>query len=108
MLIAAAVSPKRTEDAKLVERGARKLNEMSISERWRVSTDGPPARAFRYPCLPNGAWRSLVARLTGGQEVAGSNPVAPTIFAGGENGRAGEQGNRRKSEKKEENRGRPE
>ena len=25
----------------------------------------------------NGAWRSLVARLTGGQEVAGSSPVAP-------------------------------
>src|SRR5690606_24692480 len=26
-----------------------------------------------------GAWRSLVAHLTGGQGVAGSNPVAPTI-----------------------------
>ena len=26
-----------------------------------------------------GAWRSLVAHLTGGQEVTGSNPVAPTI-----------------------------
>ena len=25
-----------------------------------------------------GAWRSLVARLTGGQEAAGSSPVAPT------------------------------
>ena len=25
-----------------------------------------------------GTWRSLVARLTGGQEVAGSNPVVPT------------------------------
>ena len=25
-----------------------------------------------------GVWRSLVARLTGGQEVVGSNPVAPT------------------------------
>ena len=25
-----------------------------------------------------GVWRSLVAHLTGGQEVAGSNPVAPT------------------------------
>gem|GEM_PF-3389563 len=24
-----------------------------------------------------GTWRSLVARLTGGQEVAGSNPVVP-------------------------------
>ena len=27
----------------------------------------------------NGAWRSLVARLNGVQEVAGSSPVAPTI-----------------------------
>ena len=27
-----------------------------------------------------GAWRSPVAHLTGGQGVAGSNPVAPTIF----------------------------
>ncbi len=26
-----------------------------------------------------GAWRSLVAHLNGVQEVAGSNPVAPTI-----------------------------
>src|SRR5690606_20437777 len=25
-----------------------------------------------------GTWRSLVARLTGGQKVAGSNPVVPT------------------------------
>ena len=27
-----------------------------------------------------GAWRSLVAHLTGGQGVVGSNPAAPTIF----------------------------
>jgi hypothetical protein len=27
-----------------------------------------------------GMWRSLVARLHGVQEVAGSNPVIPTIF----------------------------
>ena len=26
-----------------------------------------------------GTWRSLVARLTGGQEVAGSNPVVPSL-----------------------------
>jgi hypothetical protein len=26
----------------------------------------------------NGLWRSLVAHLTGGQVVAGSNPVSPT------------------------------
>ena len=28
--------------------------------------------------LNNGMWRSLVAHLTGGQGVAGSNPVIPT------------------------------
>lgn len=28
-----------------------------------------------------GTWRSLVAHLTGGQGVAGSNPVVPTIEA---------------------------
>jgi hypothetical protein len=27
-----------------------------------------------------GAWRNMVARLLWEQEVAGSNPVAPTIF----------------------------
>ena len=27
-----------------------------------------------------GAWRSLVARLTGGQKVVGSNPIAPTKY----------------------------
>ena len=29
-----------------------------------------------------GTWRSLAARLTGGQKVAGSNPVVPTILLG--------------------------
>ena len=28
--------------------------------------------------MHNGLWRSLVAHLTGGQGVAGSNPVNPT------------------------------
>ena len=28
----------------------------------------------------NGWWRSLVAHLTGGQGVAGSNPVQPTMI----------------------------
>ena len=41
-----------------------------------------PGGAF---CLSNarvvGAWRSLVAHLTGGQGVVGSNPAAPTIFS---------------------------
>src|SRR5690606_34012929 len=35
------------------------------------------ARSHTQP-LKNGTWRSLVARLTGGQKVAGSNPVVPT------------------------------
>ena len=30
---------------------------------------------------PIGMWRSLVAHLTGGQGVAGSNPVIPTANA---------------------------
>ena len=34
-------------------------------------------------------WRSLVAHLTGGQGVAGSNPVIPTICAI-ENGQSGD------------------
>ena len=29
--------------------------------------------------LNNGVWRSLVARSAGGREVAGSNPVTPTV-----------------------------
>ena len=32
-----------------------------------------------YNCAV-GMWRSLVAHLTGGQGVAGSNPVIPTSF----------------------------
>lgn len=37
-------------------------------------------RAIDRPAslAPNGLWRSLVARLSGGQEVAGSNPASPT------------------------------
>ena len=36
-------------------------------------------RPERQSCEQVGAWRSLVAHLPGGQGVAGSNPVAPTI-----------------------------
>ena len=52
-----------------------------------------PHRSLPYKARSRkgrGAWRSLVAHLTGGQGVAGSNPVAPTIprfFQAGE-GRA--------------------
>jgi hypothetical protein len=31
-----------------------------------------------------GTWRSLVAHLTGGQGVAGSNPVVPTVKTAGQ------------------------
>ena len=34
-----------------------------------------------------GAWRSLVAHLTGGQVVVGSNPIAPTILLVNKNNR---------------------
>ena len=34
------------------------------------------------PPLASGLWRSLVAHLTGGQGVAGSNPVSPTDTLG--------------------------
>jgi hypothetical protein len=34
------------------------------------------------PCGAAGTWRSLVAHLTGGQGVAGSNPVVPTRHRG--------------------------
>ena len=30
--------------------------------------------------LITGVWRSLVARTAGGREVAGSNPVAPSLI----------------------------
>ena len=53
-----------------------------------ASASPPPDPAARLefapPCPYNarwvGAWRSPVAHLTGGQGVAGSNPVAPTNF----------------------------
>jgi hypothetical protein len=38
-------------------------------------------RAVSYTKLHLGAWRSLVARLHGVQEVMGSSPVAPTRIA---------------------------
>ena len=34
---------------------------------------------WRHTSAPVGAWRSLVARFVRDEEVAGSNPVAPTI-----------------------------
>src|SRR5690625_4068953 len=33
----------------------------------------------RFVREPHGLWRSLVAHLTGGQGVVGSNPASPTI-----------------------------
>ena len=34
---------------------------------------------YGSPCGDDGLWRSLVAHLTGGQGVVGSNPASPTI-----------------------------
>jgi hypothetical protein len=41
--------------------------------------DGAGALRSRGPHGQSGTWRSLVAHLTGGQGVAGSNPVVPTV-----------------------------
>ncbi len=38
----------------------------------------PPGHFAVLESSPHGTWRSLVAHLTGGQGVAGSNPVVPT------------------------------
>src|SRR5215218_4217056 len=50
----------------------------------RHGSRGPVAHSRLLPRDPGwigvrGLWRSLVAHLTGGQGVAGSNPVSPTI-----------------------------
>ena len=45
----------------------------------RVRGAGAREVAFERPMVGNGMWRSLVAHLTGGQGVAGSNPVIPTV-----------------------------
>ncbi len=49
----------------------------------RTKSEGSPrfalSDASRYTIeLINGLWRSLVARLSGGQEVVGSSPASPT------------------------------
>ncbi len=49
---------------------------------WQMA--GPGSFAVEdgaLPCPWFGAWPSLVGHLTGGQEVAGSSPVAPTNIA---------------------------
>src|SRR5690606_33569163 len=50
----------------------------SIVHPFAVDLPQPPSQSPRPH--PVGAWRSLVARSLGVREVAGSNPVAPTIF----------------------------
>ena len=44
----------------------------------RFSFPMPDGVEFRLLLWADGTWRSLVAHLTGGQGVAGSNPVVPT------------------------------
>ena len=44
----------------------------------RLRTSTPPEIGVESRIFRDGMWRSLVAHLTGGQGVAGSNPVIPT------------------------------
>src|SRR4029079_19835877 len=50
-----------------------------MCEHFPMPPGDSPAEATRGTITSFGVWRSPVAHLTGGQEVAGSNPVAPTI-----------------------------
>ena len=54
----------------------------ALADRVYIATVPRPQGARWLPSLLLvGAWRSLVAHLPGGQGVAGSNPVAPTILS---------------------------
>ena len=58
-------------------RGCVGFNGASTSRfSMRVVPEVVSFSALRREC--HGLWRSLVAHLTGGQVVAGSNPVSPT------------------------------
>ena len=50
----------------------------SLSAHRGFGAAGGRALRFDGSARSNGLWRSLVAHLTGGQGVAGSNPVSPT------------------------------
>ena len=56
---------------------ARMTPPFSIAGRGEISVERPDGIGKVDLC---GAWLSLVERLVRDQEVAGSNPVAPTIF----------------------------
>src|SRR5690625_1133715 len=45
---------------------------------------GSPRSVSRTTTAYHGLWRSLVAHLTGGQGVVGSNPASPTIVMSGD------------------------
>src|SRR5215475_7330765 len=44
----------------------------------------PPCAKVKASAWADGTWRSLVAHLTGGQGVAGSNPAVPTDVPAGQ------------------------
>ena len=71
MALEAATPPGHTAGARLTRQQAKPDDK---------DFPLPPKRALSIRALlpAIGAWRSLVAHLTGGQGVAGSNPVAPT------------------------------
>jgi DNA-binding transcriptional MerR regulator len=64
------------EGAKKRLRSESRSDQLDLAARLEFPTTGS------YNAGWVGAWRSPVAHLTGGQGVAGSNPVAPTISTG--------------------------
>ena len=64
----------------------RRARALSRARRRRVVVPTPstPRNPWAKPTRSSGRGRSLVARLTGGQEVAGSSPAGPTSVAADE------------------------
>jgi hypothetical protein len=60
-----------------VWRGAEIGHDFAATQPGPTDVSSPGAR--RYPEPGHGPWLSLVERLSGGQEVVGSNPAGPTI-----------------------------
>src|SRR5690606_3963281 len=71
-----ACRPRGDRPRRRAERGARSPPRVRYCFRARPAGGSPGQTG-------NGTWRSLVAHLTGGQGVAGSNPVVPTSFTHG-------------------------
>ena len=78
-------SPPPPRPATPTSAARRTRHDQADPDDGAASDAWPPAVRSRVPprgsagCGVRGLWRSLVAHLTGGQGVAGSNPVSPTI-----------------------------